>query len=266
VAFPVVALRRPAALAGQRNGELEGRILSPIDFAGGRLVSVAALSWLAMAAAARRAGITLAANSAHDAYRPLEVQRRIFLARYTLDAGRARRPLQAKRYLGRTYYLLPGFATAAVPGTSNHGWALAVDVDNASGARLDWLRRNAGVYGGSWELQSEPWHLRYYAGDAIPSAVTGGAPPPPIPTPTPTPPLEEDDDMPPLYIKLAYLDGSGPIYRAVGNTVTHLGPATWDLHKFLGGPDPIICNGDQARAWLDGMLDTRTGRPWQPPA
>jgi hypothetical protein len=55
---------------------------------------------------------------------------------------------------------------------SNHGWALAVDVANASGARLAWLEANALSFGWSWELvPEEPWHIRYYTGDAIPAAV-----------------------------------------------------------------------------------------------
>jgi LAS superfamily LD-carboxypeptidase LdcB len=37
---------------------------------------------------------------------------------------------------------------------------------------LDWLLKNAHLYGFSWEVQSEPWHLRYVAGDDVPEAVT----------------------------------------------------------------------------------------------
>jgi hypothetical protein len=68
-----------------------------------------------------------------------------------------------------------------VPGTSNHGWALAVDTgeerDNDAGTEsldagtLNWLLAHALDFGWSWELQSEPWHLRCFVGDAIPAAV-----------------------------------------------------------------------------------------------
>ena len=50
--------------------------------------------------------------------------------------------------------------------------AAAVDVANASGARLSWLEAYALAFGWSWELvPEEPWHLHYYTGDAIPQAV-----------------------------------------------------------------------------------------------
>ena len=64
---------------------------------------------------------------------------------------------------------LPGVASAACPGTSNHGWGLAVDI-YAVGAegRLEWLLDNAARFGWSWELQSEPWHIRYVLGDTLP--------------------------------------------------------------------------------------------------
>jgi LAS superfamily LD-carboxypeptidase LdcB len=62
-------------------------------------------------------------------------------------------------------------APLAVPGTSNHNLGIAVDIANASGKRLEWMLANAHKYGFSWELQSEPWHIRYVAGDDIPEAV-----------------------------------------------------------------------------------------------
>jgi hypothetical protein len=36
---------------------------------------------------------------------------------------------------------------------------------------LEWLLANADWFGFSWELQSEPWHLRYYVGDRVPLKV-----------------------------------------------------------------------------------------------
>lgn len=202
MAYPVVSLRRPAALEGHANGELPDELLRPIDARGARLLAVAALAWLAMAAAALRDGIVLEVGSVAEAYRTFLEQRRIFLERYTTDIAQAARPLEAKVYEGRTYYRRSGVATAAVPGTSNHGLALAVDIAGASGARLRWLLAEAWRYGFSWEIQSEPWHLRYVAGDAIPEAVLGHAPagglvPQSIPTaPAPTElDLEELDLM-----------------------------------------------------------------------
>jgi peptidoglycan hydrolase-like protein with peptidoglycan-binding domain len=72
-------------------------------------------------------------------------------------------------------------ATAATPGQSNHGWGLALDIaeeydtdtapDPIRSQWVHWLVDNAHRYGISAELQSEPWHWRYVAGDRIPQAV-----------------------------------------------------------------------------------------------
>lgn len=69
----------------------------------------------------------------------------------------------------------PGLA--ASPGTSEHGWGLAVDmcdqVDNAGSRQYQWLRVNAPAYG--WDNPdwarvggsgpTEPWHWEYVAGE-----------------------------------------------------------------------------------------------------
>ncbi|MEL7977988.1 M15 family metallopeptidase [Isoptericola sp. F-RaC21] len=62
---------------------------------------------------------------------------------------------------------------AARPGTSNHGWGLAIDIcpETYSGSRWDWLAANAPAYG--WDNPNwarpggskyEPWHWEYTAG------------------------------------------------------------------------------------------------------
>ena len=74
---------------------------------------------------------------------------------------------------------------AAVPGTSNHGWGLAIDVaidadgdegfewpvKSVDSKTVAWLLKNADRFGFCWEVQSEPWHLTYYVGDVVPAAV-----------------------------------------------------------------------------------------------
>ncbi len=116
---------------------------------------------------------TLKATSIHDSYRPCEVQKRLFLSRYTNTPNGTRpRHWQGKK---------PHVAAAAVPGTSNHGWGLAVDnarrttailtTDSLDNRTLRWLVQNEQRFGFSHELQSEPWHIRYLAGDDIPAAV-----------------------------------------------------------------------------------------------
>lgn len=59
----------------------------------------------------------------------------------------------------------------AVPGSSWHNYGVAIDIANATGARLAWLLANEAKFGFSHELDSEPWHIRYVAGDAVPEAV-----------------------------------------------------------------------------------------------
>jgi hypothetical protein len=68
---------------------------------------------------------------------------------------------------------------AAVPGTSNHGWGLAVDLSNpiSSGASPEytWLRVNGPDYGWdnpSWArlggAKPEPWHFEFFAAGPVP--------------------------------------------------------------------------------------------------
>lgn len=170
--LPIRTVVRPAVLAGQSNGLLPASILVDTPgVAGGplvRLVTPAARAWRALTAAGERAGHDLMATSVVDSYRPYAVQENVFRQRYTTAYIPG---VEAKVWLGTTWYKRSGYASAAVPGTSNHGWGLAVDVAHASGVLLDWLVAHAPAYGWSWELQSEPWHIRYCTGDAIPAAV-----------------------------------------------------------------------------------------------
>lgn len=56
---------------------------------------------------------------------------------------------------------------AAVPGTSNHGWGVAVDIPFPDAQA--WLRRNAHRFGWSWDEGArvgEPWHWRYVGASA----------------------------------------------------------------------------------------------------
>jgi hypothetical protein len=133
----------------------------------GKLTPAAAASWQAMAAHAWRDGVVLLPTSPADSFRPLAVQQRIFADRYTTtDQGNGSRVCSGKRWWKRK-----GVATAACPGTSNHGRGEAVDVSDASGARLAWLEEHARTYGWAWELDSEPWHLHYLLGDALPPGI-----------------------------------------------------------------------------------------------
>lgn len=160
----------PSDIKNAKNGQLPQSVLRQID--GGHLHHLAADAWNAMVAAGARAGIALKPISRWDTYRPYERQESLFYARYQTKKRLTR---VTRVWQGKTWYLKKGVAPAAVPGTSNHGWGLAVDVANASGRTLRWLDGNAHKFGFSWEVESGPnaeaWHIRYHAGDNIPTKV-----------------------------------------------------------------------------------------------
>lgn len=100
-----------------------------------------------------------------DSYRPYAVQERIFRQRYTTARVTG---IDPRRWLGQTWWRLPGTAAAAVPGTSNHGWGQAIDF----GARVNvggsdehkWMVQHAPAFGWTWPGWArrsptyEPWH------------------------------------------------------------------------------------------------------------
>jgi peptidoglycan hydrolase-like protein with peptidoglycan-binding domain len=99
--------------------------------------------------------------------RTLDEQRTFFFQRYRRGA---RSPFaDYRRYDGATYGRVKG-AAAAVPGYSNHGWGLAVDVNDFGGVGEFGDRRRCKAYPilkehGWTETEgrrvSEPWHLVY---------------------------------------------------------------------------------------------------------
>lgn len=178
--YPVRAVTRPASLSGQQNGKVApDRLRSVVTPGGtGTFAAPAESAWVALCGAAERAGHTLVPFST---YRSYEKQEALFLSRYkTIPKAGA----DTKFWKSRTWWChVP--PTTAAPGTSNHGWGLAVDVRVRRGGTvkpidepaLAWLLAgNALAHGFSWEIQSEPWHIRYFAGDNPPT-------------------LPEDDDM-----------------------------------------------------------------------
>jgi LAS superfamily LD-carboxypeptidase LdcB len=169
VKYPVKPVRLPADLVNIQPGRLPDYLLKPVR-PYGRLHWLAAQAYHAMRAAARQDGIRgMKPTSYWDTYRTLEIQERGFLARYT--KAPVANTKSVRMYKGEKYYLKPGLAIMAVPGTGFHPLGLAVDISEASGKRLEWLLANADWFGFSWELQSEPWHLRYYVGDKVPLKV-----------------------------------------------------------------------------------------------
>lgn len=133
----------------------------------GWLVPSAARSWNAMAAHAWRDGVLLLPTSPSDTFRHISVQQRIFNERYTTEnTGIGCRTCGGRRFCKRS----KKFATAACPGTSNHGKAEAVDFRRLAGT-LAWMEAHAKEYGWQWELSSEEWHVHYMIGDEVTQAV-----------------------------------------------------------------------------------------------
>lgn len=146
------------------NGTLTSSELAGV-YAGHRLRADAAQSWLRLCNYFGRP-IKLT-----DSYRPLALQEKIFFERYApLKTGGGFYG-DVKYYRGVRYVRRKGVATAAVPGTSNHGTGLAVDVgdgvNKGSGEVWDWLNRFAGMFGWfnpAWAKTKnyyEPWHWEY---------------------------------------------------------------------------------------------------------
>jgi Putative peptidoglycan binding domain/D-alanyl-D-alanine carboxypeptidase len=124
------------------NGHLAERELAPI-VGGGQLSNAAAAAWNAMSAHIHKeSGQQIGINGPDSAYRP--VARQVYWRNYWCSQGACQ--------------------NAAVPGTSNHGLGLAVDVPDATrtliaryGEPFGWDR---GCSDAPWEL----WHHKWCGG------------------------------------------------------------------------------------------------------
>lgn len=180
--LPIVPAILPSDLAGQQNGKLALDLLVPLH-ARGSLHHTVARGWNAFVAAAGEQGLPLTFIYG-GMYRTYAEQETLFRSRYDPSGtGGGCKTWNGVRWCKKSSNL----ATAAVPGTSNHGWGCAIDAafdtDPKDGLGPDdaayiaghpkfaWFRDNAIRFGFSFELQSEPWHIRWVVGDTIPQAV-----------------------------------------------------------------------------------------------
>ncbi len=182
-ALPIATVYKPSTLQGVTNGKLDASLLREVG-PSGRLHYIAARAFLALVAAAARAGIPLTYTYG-GTYRTYQQQVDLFLRRYVDHYDPKITTTSYKWWNGKRWYKRIGVAAAATPGTSNHGWGLAIDtaldrepedgLDPADAVSitpaLTWMINNAPRFGFSWELQSEPWHIRYCHGDTLPEAV-----------------------------------------------------------------------------------------------
>ena len=128
-------LEPPAALVGYGNGRIPAEALSPIGDGQHRLYAPAAASFRAMTSDAAAAGVTIGVT---DSYRDYDAQVRLAEEKGLYENG----------------------GLAARPGTSNHGWGLALDLDLDAGAQ-SWMREHGWRYGFVESVPREPWHFEY---------------------------------------------------------------------------------------------------------
>jgi peptidoglycan hydrolase-like protein with peptidoglycan-binding domain len=168
----------------------------------GYLIPEVAVRWQSLQQAAKAAGYTLTMTGA---YRSLAQQVELFTERYTLqNTG-----VQPRTYKGKTYWLKPGNAMVASPGTSNHGWGAAIDMALMVGGKLvavtanyvQWAAGVAVAHGFSWE-DSESWHIHAIDmgsnAPAVPSAPSQPANGPSGPSGVPQPTLQLGSSGPPV--------------------------------------------------------------------
>ena len=167
---PIKKLVLPTNLAHVKPGELPASLLVDVK-PFGKLHPLAANAYNAVRAAAFAEGIKqFRPVSAGDTYRSVSLQRQGFLARYQLAPIDGVKP---RVYEGKNYYLKPGNAPMAVPGTSRHNLGLACDFANMSGTTFEFMCEVGPQFGWSLEVMpAEPWHWFYWPGDKVPAAVT----------------------------------------------------------------------------------------------
>lgn len=184
--YPVIAVTLPTSTGTLVNGKLTPCQLTPMWFPGWDYLSLHPNAKRAFEAlfvgVLAEFNIRLTASSPGDAYRSLQLQETVFFQRYTDTYLPLRNVKEDQRtYQGKTWYKRKGVAAVSSPGRSNHGLGIALDVAIWNGSKavgitsnaavFNWILAHAHEYGLSWESQSEPWHLRYVCGDAIPQKV-----------------------------------------------------------------------------------------------
>ncbi|MFI6075525.1 D-alanyl-D-alanine carboxypeptidase family protein [Actinoplanes sp. NPDC051343] len=125
----------PTELADYGNGKIPRSALEQVGNTHHRLWAPAAESLTQMMADAKKDGVNIGIT---DSYRPYDEQ---------VDL--------AKR---KGLYSQGGLA--AKPGTSEHGWGMAADLDLNSKAQ-SWMHQNAAKYGFVNNVSRESWHWAY---------------------------------------------------------------------------------------------------------
>lgn len=233
---PVAKMILPKEVEKVGNGKLTDKMMKKVK-CGGVMWTGAADAFNAMYDAALAAGHKL--RNIGD-YRPVEQQLSMFKERYS-DKPTGRKPEITRTYEGKKWYLKKGMAPSGSPGTSNHGFGLAIDLAADAKGKIvgiggtkayAWMTENAPNYGfylqgaptkpdGKANPEYEAWHWQYCIGDKKAPALSGVTPaaasapaPDAVPTPVSSP-------------KAA--DPSNDVVLAVGSK----GPEVVELQKLL---------------------------------
>jgi zinc D-Ala-D-Ala carboxypeptidase len=126
----------PTELQAYGNGRIPAGVLQPIGQGGHQLYAPAAEAWKAAVQAAAADGVSLRVT---DSYRSFDQQVDLVDRKGLYSQG--------------------GYG--AEPGTSNHGWGLAVDADVTDPSTLSWLRSNGYRFGFVEAVPREPWHWEF---------------------------------------------------------------------------------------------------------
>lgn len=282
MALPTVPIR-PSAIRHYANGQLPIAALVPVKFGPSYYwhASPSDRAFAALVGRARQAGFDLRSTGG---YRSFRQQLDLFRDRYreaTLAEWLAESPEHRKYWAdassyGHTspYWVKVTYvngarpATAAVPGTSNHGDGLSNDLaeeldgdvtpEGISAAAVSWLRANAWKFGIVNEVASEPWHWTFMLGDAITEAtlaweheVNGVPLPPPVVPPT--------DPLPPPKVRLR-------MYAIVGNKDNPADPTRWVYDGFRCRRliDQLDFDEVKILGWLHPSFDTLEAPFWKP--
>ena len=125
----------PTELAAYGNGRVPASALQEVGSTGHRLWAPAAQALTRLISAAAADGVTIGIT---DSYRSYAGQ---------VDVAQ-RKGLYSQGGL------------AAAPGTSDHGWGMAVDLDLNAAAQA-WMRTHAAEHGFVEDTPREPWHWAY---------------------------------------------------------------------------------------------------------
>lgn len=129
------SLAPPSELLVYGNGAVPPEALAQVGDTNHRLFAPAANGLTALMEDAAADGVDIGIT---DSYRPLAVQERLAREKGLYSQG----------------------GLAATPGTSNHGWGVATDLD-LDGPGLEWMRENGWRYGFVEDVPREPWHWTY---------------------------------------------------------------------------------------------------------